>query len=511
VVAYNLLRERERERERERVAPSVVTDNLVDALAYVWGAAGTDQTPLLARIASTVFQALYEHKLTLVEALKLLEFANQDFRTTLARGTRDEATRGTLEALNALKPIEYQAQVGSTLSRFQRLLRNVFLRAAFGQTEVSFDFGQALREGSIVLVSLATEGGTISQENASTFATLMLADLWTAAKERGKGSDPKPFYLYIDEFQRFVSPTIAENLDEARGFGLHLTLAHQYPSQLIEASREYGQRLYESIMENARSKVVFSLSLRDRNLAPLADWLYSGTYDPSRVKHELYGTKVLDYSEETREITGRTTSRGTARSEARGAGVSTGTGQTETTSGAYDGVLLLNPMQWSSGTSHVATSSDTTSRGDSESETESESVSEVPVFVPILGQELSSVQFYSLEEQRFQAEQRIMFQKDRHATARFLEMTAPVELRTPEVSPLPVGEERIEEYRLEQLAKLPYVLSCDEAQARLEKRQSTLVLPSIATETEPKSYKRRVPSRGTIKKHAESKEDTGGG
>jgi hypothetical protein len=208
----------------------------------------------------------------------------------------------------------------STVNRFQRLLRNESLRAAFGQTEVSFDFGQALSEGAIVLVSLATEGGTVSQENARTFATLMLADLWTAAKERGKATDPKPFYLYIDEFQRFVTPTIAENLDEARGFGLHLTLAHQYPSQLIEASRDYGQRLYESVMENARSKVVFSLSLRERNLAPLADWLYSGTYDPSRVKHELHSTKVMGYSEETRDITARGTSRGTARSEARGTG-----------------------------------------------------------------------------------------------------------------------------------------------------------------------------------------------
>jgi hypothetical protein len=81
---------------------------------------------------------------------------------------------------------------------------------------------------------------------------------------------PPPFYLYIDEFQRFVTPTIAENLDEARGFGfgLHLTLAHQYPSQLIEASRDYGQRLYESVMENARSKVVFSLSLRGAEPCP---------------------------------------------------------------------------------------------------------------------------------------------------------------------------------------------------------------------------------------------------
>jgi hypothetical protein len=400
-VAYNLLR------QREKVVASVVTDNLVDALAYVWGAGGTDQTPLFACIATAVFQALYEHKLTLVEALKILEFSGHDFRAALAKGTKDEATRVTLEGLNALKPFDYQSQVGSTHRRFQRLLRNESLRAAFGQTEVSFDFAQALSEGAIVLVSLATEGGKVSQENASTYATLMLADLWTAAKERGKGSDPKPFYLYIDEFQRFVSPTIAENLDEARGFGLHLTLAHQYPSQLIEASREYGQRLYESVksvMENARSKVVFSLSLGERNLAPLADWLYTGTYDPSRVKHELYSTKVMDYSEETRDITGRATSRGTARSEARGAGESTGTGQTEIVSGAYDGgVLLLNPMQRSSGTSQMATSTDSTTRGDTESESESESVSEVPVFIPIFGKELSSVQFSSLEEQSFQA------------------------------------------------------------------------------------------------------------
>ena len=509
IVAYNVLR------EREQVAASVVTDNLVDAVSYVWGASGTDQTPLFARIATAVFQALYEHNLTLVEALKLLEFSGREFRATLARGTQDEATRGTLEELNALKSFDYHMQIGSTRNRFQRLLRNVSLRAAFGQTEVSFDFGQALREGSIVLVSLATEGGTVSEENASTFATLMLADLWTAAKERGKGTDPKPFYLYLDEFQRFVSPTIAENLDEARGFGLHLTLAHQYPSQLIEASREYGQRLYESVMENARSKVVFSLSLRDRNLAPLADWLYSGTFDPNRIKLELYSHKVMDYAEETREITSRATSRGTGRSEARGEAVGTGSVQGESWGASGDGAIILPPTQWSHSTAESRASTDTSSRGQSESESESESVSEVPVFIPIFGEERSSVQYSPLEEQRFQAEQRIMMQKERHATARFLDMNTPVEIRTPDVSPLFVREGRVEKYRLDQLGKLPYVLSCEEALARLAKRHSALVLPSIASETEPASYRRKVSSRGKIKTHVGSKEDnkhdTGGG
>jgi hypothetical protein len=90
-------------------------------------------------------------------------------------------------------------------------------------------------------------------------------------------------------------------------------------------------------------------------------------------------------------------------------------------------------------------------------------------------------------------------------------MTEPVEIRTPDVSPLSARDERVEEYRLEQLGKLPFVLSCEEAQARLEKRQSTLILPSIAPENEPRSYKRQVSSRATIKKHAGSKEDTGGG
>jgi hypothetical protein len=164
-------------------------------------------------------------------------------------------------------------------------------------------------------------------------------------------------------------------------------------------------------------------------------------------------------------------------------------------------------MQWSSGTSQVATTTDTTARGDSNSESESESVSEVPVFIPIFGKELASVQYFSLEEQRFQAEQRIMMQKDRYATARFLGMHVPVELRTPELSSRPGNEESVEAYRQEQLAKWSFVLSCEEAQARLEKRSVAIALSTIAPETEPATYKRRVGSRATMKKHVGSKED----
>src|ERR1051325_8572147 len=215
----------------------------------------------------------------------------------------------------------------STVNRLQRFIRNQTMRTMFGQPTASFDFGKALEEGSIVLVNLATERARISKTNAELFATLLLSDLWTAAQERGKGKSKgvKPFYVYLDEFQRFVSPTLAENLDEARGFGLHLTMAHQFPNQLLDRG-ESGRRVYNSIMENASSKVVFRLTHED-NLSAMAKWLFMGVMDPDEVKHELYSTKVMSYREELRTSVTR------GRSTSTGGGTFTGTTGTRSEGG----------------------------------------------------------------------------------------------------------------------------------------------------------------------------------
>jgi hypothetical protein len=65
-------------------------------------------------------------------------------------------------------------------------------------------------------------------------ATLLLADLQVASDERGKGPGVKPFYVHLDEFWRFLSPTTAENLAESRGFGIGFTLATQFPGGMTE-------------------------------------------------------------------------------------------------------------------------------------------------------------------------------------------------------------------------------------------------------------------------------------
>lgn len=452
IVSYNLLRQRSAD-------PAVLVDNITDAMAYVWGQGGTNTTPLFARWAGNILRALYEKKLTLVEAEHLISHREKQTRWALTSDLKDTPSRQDWAFADTLNPKDFESQIGSTVNRLQRFIRNQTMRSMFGQPHVSLDLGKALEEGSIILVSLATEGAKVSKENAELFATLLLSDLWTAAQERGKRDGVKPFYVYLDEFQRFVTPTISDNLDEARGFGLHLTMAHQFPNQLLDRG-ENGRRVYNSIMENASSKVVFRLSLED-NLKAMAQWLFMGVMDPDQVKHELYSTKVMAYREEMR--TSRTSTKG--RSE--GGGDFAGTTGTRSEGGAIRDNGDDDPNAWNESDAGSEGTSSTWTESESESETESS------VLIPVMGKELSHVQFRSLEEQLFRAMAVLFDQQERQGVTRLVGMNAPVSLYTPTIRKVPSSEKRLSAYLDKCYAKLPFALLQAEAQKQIADKAET--------------------------------------
>jgi hypothetical protein len=480
IVSYNLLR------QRRTADPAVLVDNITDAMAYVWGQGGTNQTPLFARWAGNVIRALYEKKLTLVEAEHLVDRVAKQVRYALTADLKDRPSRQDWQFADTLSAKDFETQIGSTINRLQRFIRNQTMRMMFGQPTVSLDLGRALEEGSIILVSLATERAKVSKENAELFATLLLSDLWTAAQERGKRDGIKPFYVYLDEFQQFVTPTISDNLDEARGFGLHLTMAHQFPNQLLDRG-ENGRRVYNSIMENASSKVVFRLSHED-NLKAMAQWLFRGVMDPDQVKHELYSTKVMSYREELREVTGESTSSG--QGFGRQAGRSSGHGAGGTQVFPFDGTGA-EPISTSVSQSEFASSSESDNESWSEGKTQSRSL--VPTLVPVLGKELAHVQFRSLEEQLFRAMAVLFDQKQRQGVARLVGMSAPVSIQTPTVRPMPSPEKRTTIYLNGCYGRLPFALPAGEAQKQIADRAESFaddVLGEMATE--PVAIKRRI-------------------
>lgn len=440
ITAYNVLR------PRKLANDSVVVDALTDAMAHVWGSANTDQTPRMARWAGNVLHVLYEGRYTLPDAVALLS-SDAAARGAMTAHVKHDLARTDWAFAQTLKPKEFEEQIGSTLNRLRRFVSNDHMRAIFGQKDVSFDFGEALRDGHIVLVNLSQEGGTISEENARLFGTLLLSDLWTAAKERGKRQDVKPFYIFVDEFQLFLSPTIAANLDQSRGFGIHWTLSHQFPAQLRDAG-ENGRKVYNSVMENARSKACFSLSTRD-NLEPMAEWLFRGVMDPDEIKHTLYTTKVMSYREEERESRSRSVTRSSG-----------GTEHSSESSGEGMGGRDDDDRPSDSWSSYSGRSDGFT---ESWSQSETEGVSESTVFIPEMGREASSVQFRTPEEQLLRAMSALFDQTQRHCFVRLQGMRAPVSIATPYVEEPRVREERVEEYERMTFNRLPFAIRASDA------------------------------------------------
>src|ERR1017187_3261018 len=480
VVSYNLLR------QRKQAAPSVLIDNIIQAMAYVWGQGGTNQTPLFEQWAGNILGALYEKNLTLIDSEFLLDRVAKQIRQAMTSDLKNKSSRQDWDLANTLSPKDFDLQVGSTVRRLRRFISNETMRSMFGLPDASFDFGRALEEGSIIIVSLATESAKVSKEDAELFATLLLSDLWTAAQERGKRDGVKPFYVYLDEFQRFVTPTISDNLDEARGFGLHLTLAHQFPNQLLDRG-ENGRRVYNSIMENASSKVVFRLQ-HEENLRAMAQWLFMGVMNPDEVKLKLYSRKVMDYREELKESYGFSSSSGKSTGTQQGRAGGAGAGGTRGFPSSGVGFPPLSTSQsWSQ------FSSDSSSESESRSESQSESKSLVPMLVPVFGEELSHVQFRSLDEQLFRAMAVLFDQKQRQGVARLVGMNAPVSIYTPEVNKKPGNEKRTKRFLEKCYKKLPFALTSAQAQKQIaDHAESFAEMLFKEAIDEPATAKRRL-------------------
>lgn len=477
VVSYNVMR------QREIASRDVVVDNFTEAMAYVWGQLGTNETPLFEQWVGNLLTALYENKSTLIEAKHLLDRLAKRARSAMTADLKDEVSRQDWQFANTLKPEDFDKQIGSTVRRLRRFTTNETMKKIFGLPHVSLDLGKAIEEGAIILVNLATEGANISQRNADLFATLLLSDLWIAAKERGKKNKAKPFYVYVDEFQQFVSPTIAENLDQARGFGLHLTLAHQYPLQLSDRGPA-GQRVLHSIMENAQSKVVFRQSDED-NLRILANWLFRLVMARDEIKAKLYSTKVMDYREEYKTTYGKSSSSGMGGGHQFGHAGGSGLGGTN----VFDetGASTGTSDSWSSFASHSESHSDAWS--------ESEATSEVsaPMLVPVFGQELSHIQFRTPEEQLLRCMAVLFAQDERQAVVRLDGMKAPVSIWTPDVHERPGNPERTREYLEGLYKKLPFALPAADAQKQIAERADTFA-EKLFNETadEPTTAKRKI-------------------
>ena len=146
-----------------------------------------------------------------------------------------------------------QNKVGQFLS--SSIIRNVV-----GQSKSTINIFDVMNDGKIFLVNVSK--GRIGEDNSALLGGMLITKIQLAAMERVRipEDDRKDFYLYVDEFQNFVTDAFASILSEARKYRLNLTIAHQYTAQLVT---ENGSAVRDAVFGNVGTIIVFRVGSED--------------------------------------------------------------------------------------------------------------------------------------------------------------------------------------------------------------------------------------------------------
>ncbi len=137
-------------------------------------------------------------------------------------------------------------------------LSDEIVRPIIAQQQSAFNFRDILDNRKILLVNLSK--GMLGDLSSELLGLIIVGKFLQAALSRvdviHTGGTIPDFYLYIDEFQNFTTPSIAVMLSEIRKYRLSLNLAHQFIAQLDD-------RIRDAVFGNVGTTCVFRVGSED--------------------------------------------------------------------------------------------------------------------------------------------------------------------------------------------------------------------------------------------------------
>lgn len=227
-------------------------------------------------------------------------FTDKDFQKYKVSKVTDPMVRSFWEQEMAKTSDFHKSEMlGYLISKVGRFIENAMIRNIIGQPKSGLNFRDVMDSQKILLVNLAK--GKTGEVNSNLLGLIIVAKLQMAALSRTDlaESDRKDFYLYIDEFQNFITDSISTILAEARKYKLNLILAHQYLGQLSEATgpdnKKYGSKIRDAIFGNVGTLLSFRIGVEDseiiaKQMSPTVD-----EYDLMNIeKYNAYVRLLVD-------------------------------------------------------------------------------------------------------------------------------------------------------------------------------------------------------------------------
>ncbi len=201
-------------------------------------------------LRNAIHTALTVEGATLFTVLKLLQ--NATYRRSVVNKLEDEDLKdfwkNELGKAGEMQKVKMSAGITAKIGRFNV---NAAARAILGQEKSTIDFEDILNSGKILICNLSK--GLIGEDVSELFGITILAKLQLASLRRARivSAERRPFYLYVDEFQNFATPSFVQMLSEARKYKLFMVMAEQSTSQ------QKDQQMVSIILANVGTVICF--------------------------------------------------------------------------------------------------------------------------------------------------------------------------------------------------------------------------------------------------------------
>lgn len=261
---------------------------------------------VLDTLSAALYTLWYEQTPTVRDVPRLL--TDGDYRSRLVQNMDDVATLDFWREFQNESSGQQRVLAAPVIRRIRSFYRNKTLHPILCHPD-AIDFVDLIRSGKILLVSLQADQRKVPKTEQRLLGAVLVSQLQMAAMasmEDGRS----PFYLYIDEVQNFVTTSLDEMFEEARKFGLHLTVGNQRLGQLK------GDTL-DAVMGTVGATIVFEIGADTdaRLLAPHfrpefdGDALRNLGLYTAAVKMRLGAETLPAFSLKTRPDPGDTTSK----------------------------------------------------------------------------------------------------------------------------------------------------------------------------------------------------------
>lgn len=241
----------------EVINPSMKNNISSEIIGVLKRMFGESWGPRLEYILRYTILALLDHpNTTMLDITRML--TDKKFRKEVLATCRDTVVLQFWNVEFASWNDKFQAEaIAPVLNKVGAFVANPIIRNIIGQPKSTFNIRQIMDEGKILIVNLSK--GLIGEDNAGILGAFLVTKIQLAAMSRSdipELKDRRPFYLYVDEFQNFATDSFATILSEARKYGLNLTVANQYISQMQENVRD-------AVFGNVGTTISFRVSADD--------------------------------------------------------------------------------------------------------------------------------------------------------------------------------------------------------------------------------------------------------